>query len=242
MATVKEYSLSRDGNKRLTVHFKVREFRCHDGSDKILICKETVDILEAVRNYFGKPVIINSAYRTPSWNRKVGGASASQHVKGTACDIRVEDVPSWAVAGYLEDNYPQHGIGYYSTFVHIDSRGYKVFWKDKGSNTVKSFWQGTTYQKYKAKPAETVTPANTAKPAESEEEVTQTEFNNMYKKMLSELETKEPSNWKELGEAIEWAKTEGIVKGDENGRLMMQKPMTRQEMVLMLYRAYQKEK
>lgn len=162
LSSVSTYYVSRDGNKQLTKNFKVREFQCNDGSDKVLICMETVKILQAVRDYFGQPVTINSAYRTPSWNRKVRGAVASQHVKGTACDIKVKGVPSWAVAGFLEDNYPYHGIGYYSTFVHIDSRGYKVYWKDSGSNTKGSFHIGKNYTEYKAR--ETVKPVITPKP------------------------------------------------------------------------------
>ena len=35
--TVKTYSLKSDGDKQLSPHFKVKEFRCKDGSDKILI-------------------------------------------------------------------------------------------------------------------------------------------------------------------------------------------------------------
>lgn len=149
MSKVIEYSLKKDGDKKLTDNFSVREFRCRDGSDKILICMETVKILQAVRDYFGQPVIINSGYRTPSWNRKVGGATSSQHVKGTACDIKVKGVPSWAVAGFLEDNYPYHGIGYYSNFVHLDSRGYGVKWKDSGSNVKGTFGIGKNYTIYK---------------------------------------------------------------------------------------------
>ena len=91
--SVKTYSLKKDGEKQLSEDFKVKEFRCKDGTDKILVSPETVKILQSVRDYFGKIVHINSAYRTPAYNKKVGGASASQHVKGTACDIRVDGVP-----------------------------------------------------------------------------------------------------------------------------------------------------
>ena len=147
---VKTYSLKQDGNKNLTKDFKVREFACHDGSDKILISPETVEILQAVRDYFGQPITITSGYRTPSHNKKVGGATNSQHVKGTACDIKVKNVPSWAVAGYLEANYRNIGIGYYSTWVHVDTRGYKVLWKDKGSNVKGTFSIGKNYTRYKA--------------------------------------------------------------------------------------------
>ena len=53
---VKTYSLKQDGNKNLTKDFKVREFACKDGSDKILISTETVEILQAIRDYFGQPI------------------------------------------------------------------------------------------------------------------------------------------------------------------------------------------
>ena len=236
MATVKTYSLKRDGDDFVSDHFRVREFRCHDGSDKILICEETVDLLEKIRSYFGKPITINSAYRTPAYNKSVGGASASQHVKGTACDIVVKDVPSWAVAGFVEKNYPIHGIGYYSTFTHVDSRGYGVKWKDYGSNVMGTFGIGDNYKVYKAKVETVQKPVEKPAP-KGDDEVTQTDFNKMYSTMISEMASKEPSNWDDLGKAIEWAKEKGIIKGDKSGNLMMQKPLTRQEMVLMLYRA-----
>ena len=134
--SVKEYSLKRDGNQKVSADFRVREFRCKDGSDKILLSPETVKIIQSVRDYFGKPVTINSAYRTPQYNKKVGGASNSQHVKGTACDIAVKDVPPKAVAAYLEAFFPKTGIGLYGSFVHVDTRGYAVRLKNTCSNTV----------------------------------------------------------------------------------------------------------
>ena len=57
--SVKEYSLKKDGDKKVSESFRVREFRCKDGSDKILLSPETVQILQSVRDYFGRPVKIN---------------------------------------------------------------------------------------------------------------------------------------------------------------------------------------
>lgn len=230
MAVVNTYSLSKDGNKKLSANFSVREFRCKDGSDKILICQETVDILQAVRNYFGQPVTINSAYRTPSWNKKVGGASSSQHVKGTACDIKVANVPSWAVAAYLEANYPKHGIGFYSTFVHVDSRGYKVYWKNTGSNTVNTFGYGSSYQKYKAK---AVTPTPTPKPKE-EEVVTYAEFKKFMDQYNAEVQAEAGAGWSKTDR--DWAVKEGLFKGDKDGRFMWGSPVTREQLAAILHR------
>lgn len=148
------YSLKKDGNKKLSENFKVKEFRCKDGSDKILVSTDTVKILQRIREYFGQPVSINSAYRTQAYNKKVGGAINSQHVKGTACDIKVKSVPPKAVAAFIEAIFPTTGIGLYSTFVHVDTRGRKVRWKDNGNNVVGSFGLGDIYKIHKAKPQE----------------------------------------------------------------------------------------
>ena len=78
-ATVKVYSKSKDGNKKLSANFKVKEFACLDGTDTIFISDELVKILQKVRTYFGRAVIINSAYRTEAHNKKVAGSEDSQH-------------------------------------------------------------------------------------------------------------------------------------------------------------------
>ena len=206
--SVKEYSLKKDGDKKVSKDFSVREFRCKDGSDKILISPETVKILQSVRDYFGRPVKINSAYRTPAYNKKVGGVSSSQHVKGTACDIAVEGVPPKAVAAYLEAMFPDSGIGLYGTFVHIDTRGRKSYWKDTGSNVVSTFGQGKLYEKYKAKEQD-------AEKKPEEEEMTQAEFDKMMNHYLEELAKKAPHKWSESDR--KWAEENGIVRGDSDG-------------------------
>ena len=48
-------------------------------------------VLQPLRDYMGAPVIINSGYRSPELNKKVGGVRDSQHVKGEAADIRCKD-------------------------------------------------------------------------------------------------------------------------------------------------------
>ena len=53
-------------------------------------------VLQPLRDYMGVPVIINSGYRSPELNKKVGGVRDSQHVKGEAADIRCE-TKSYAV-------------------------------------------------------------------------------------------------------------------------------------------------
>lgn len=61
---INAYSLAKDGTKKLSTDFKVREFRCKDGSDPIFIDSELVEVLQKIRTHFGKAVNINSAFRT----------------------------------------------------------------------------------------------------------------------------------------------------------------------------------
>ena len=121
------YSKSKDGNTYLSAHFKVSEFACRDGNDTILIDQQLVYYLELIREHFGKPVTINSAYRTQSYNAKVRGADKSQHMYGRAADIVVSGVSPSAVYAYA-DSIGMPGLGKYSSFTHIDTRSSKSRW------------------------------------------------------------------------------------------------------------------
>ena len=126
--SVKGYSKSKQGNVKLSTNFTVKEFACKDGSDIVFIAPDLVNILQKIRTHFGKAVTINSAYRTPTYNKKVGGATNSQHVYGTAADIVVSGVSPKKVAAYVETILPKGGIGIYSTFTHVDVRENKSRW------------------------------------------------------------------------------------------------------------------
>ena len=82
-----------------------------------------------IRDHFGKPVNINSAYRTVTYNKKVDGATQSQHLYGMAADISISGVSPKTVAEYAETLLPKTGgIGIYQTFTHIDVRATKSRW------------------------------------------------------------------------------------------------------------------
>jgi len=126
---VKAYSKAKDGTKKLSANFKVKEFACKDGSDPVFIAPSLVEVLQKIRTHFGKAVNINSAYRTPTYNKKIGGATYSQHCYGTAADIRISGVKPKDVAAYVETLMPNcGGIGIYSNFIHVDVRATKSRW------------------------------------------------------------------------------------------------------------------
>ena len=133
---IKEYSLAKDGAKQLSPAFRVREFRCRDGSDTIMIDQTLAVLLQAIREHFNKPITITSGYRTAAHNKSVGGAKSSQHLLGKAADIQVADTTVEAVAAYAESLMPDWGgVGRYPVkagrtkgWVHVDTRAKKSRW------------------------------------------------------------------------------------------------------------------
>ena len=141
---VKTYSVKKDGSTYLSDNFKVKEFACNDGSDTVLIADELVSLLQKIRDHFGVAVTINSGYRTSAYNKKVGGTTNSQHVKGTAADIVAKGVDPLTVAQYAEYLMPDSGgIGVYQTFTHVDVRTNRSRWDNRsGKEVVVSGWPG----------------------------------------------------------------------------------------------------
>ena len=140
---VTEYSYKRDGDRYFLLdgrktNFRIREFRCKDGSDAVKVDAGLVRILQCMRDYFKKPVSVNSAYRTEAYNKKVGGASKSKHLYGMAADIRIEGVAPVTAAAYAE-SIGVKGIGLYGNFLHVDTRAEKYFWADRSGNSVSTF-------------------------------------------------------------------------------------------------------
>ena len=126
---IKAYSLKKDGDKKLSTNFRVREFACNDGTDPVFIDSDLVSVLQKIRTHFGKPVTITSAYRTPPHNSREGGTTYSQHLYGKAADIKISGVTPKKVADYAETLLPEGGIGIYNTFTHIDVRSVKSRWQ-----------------------------------------------------------------------------------------------------------------
>ena len=127
---IKSYILDAEANEKVGQHFKVREFACKDGSQIVFIDVYLVSILDILRNKIGKPVIINSGYRTPEWNAKCGGAKYSYHMRGMAADIRVNGISAKQLANELNAIIPEEcGIIVYKSWVHFDVRTGKKYRK-----------------------------------------------------------------------------------------------------------------
>jgi len=124
----------------MTKNFKLKEFECKDGSKMhIDVYGNVVKLagqLQILRDYLDRPITINSAYRSPKHNAKVGGSKTSQHLLGKAADITVKGLTPQEVFIVIEDLIDrglmlQGALGLYDTFVHYDIRKTKARWNYK---------------------------------------------------------------------------------------------------------------
>ena len=130
---------------QLSLHFRVSEFACRGQGccDETWIDEKLVDILQQIRDHFGRPVYLNSGYRCQIHNQKIGGAVGSRHTKGQAADISVEGIAPAEVAKFAE-SIGVMGIGLYETdadgyFVHIDTRSRRSYWYGQKETYRESF-------------------------------------------------------------------------------------------------------
>lgn len=215
---IREYSVKRDGEGKVSKHFRVREFSSKDGADKVLIDDDLVKLLENIREASGgKAVTINSGYRSPEHNKSVGGVSNSQHVKGTAADIVVADTDPLTV-GQIAEYFlnTKGGIGVYKSFTHVDTRATRSRWDQRsGKQVVVSGWPGWEDDMDISK-------------------LTDEQVLELANRMTSVLAKQEPADWSK--EERDWAEEKGLIKGDENGNKQYKAWVTREQMAVFMKR------
>lgn len=122
---------------KITTNFRLEEFNSKCGrpipNNVLPNIIELAKNLQVLRNAVNKSISITSGYRSPEHNAKIKGAKDSQHVKGTAADIKVAGMTPKEVALVIEGliekgKIKQGGIGIYPSWVHYDIRGTKARW------------------------------------------------------------------------------------------------------------------
>ena len=73
---------------RISEHFRLREFEC-PCCRCVQVAPGLVCRLEALRELWGKPIVITSGYRCPEHNVWVKGSPKSLHMRGQAADVAV---------------------------------------------------------------------------------------------------------------------------------------------------------
>ena len=126
---------------KLTENFALHEFRCKDGTDVpeelMKNVEELARNLQVLRERIGKSIIVISGYRSPKYNRKIGGARKSQHMSAKAADIIVpgmkpDEVREIILELIKEGKMKKGGVGRYTTFTHYDIRGWNARWSGSG--------------------------------------------------------------------------------------------------------------
>lgn len=95
----------------------------------------TLRVLDDLRATLGYGLVIQSAYRSRAYNLAVGGVGDSQHTRNVAIDFRgLKGTPAeWAAAlRQMRDSVRFiGGVGVYTTFVHVDTRGSNADWQGR---------------------------------------------------------------------------------------------------------------
>lgn len=92
----------------------------------------TIRVVEKLREKFGGNIRLTSSYRNPAYNAAIGGKSAGYHLTFQALDITIDGVSPGIVFATLKSWRDQGmfkgGLGSYSNFTHIDTRGFNATW------------------------------------------------------------------------------------------------------------------
>lgn len=143
---VKTYSKKTQGNVFCSAHTQVKEMACKDGTDKVLVDEKLMEMIEKLFTKLNcSKYIIESGYRTPSHDKKVGGNGRGQHTLGKAVDACFYDkqgklIPAQIVCCVAQD-VGFKGIANISAnykYVHLDMRASGRYYGDeiKSLNTV----------------------------------------------------------------------------------------------------------
>lgn len=102
----------------------------HKGVDVAHLTPATQSAAIAMQTAFGGPLTLNSAYRSPEYNKQVGGATNSMHTQGKAIDVSTQGMSPETKARLLKSAL-QSGftsVGFYPNFLHFDTRSGGTTW------------------------------------------------------------------------------------------------------------------
>lgn len=77
-------------NDQITQNFRLSEFANTQDGDVMILNPEVIEffqMLEEFRRWYHRPINVNSGYRTPAYNKRIGGVSNSYHLKALAVDF-----------------------------------------------------------------------------------------------------------------------------------------------------------
>lgn len=124
-----------NSNANLSEHFQLGEFTESKHPEvynvpshtAIANLKRLCEWLEVLRERAGCPIIINSGYRSPQLNRKVGGEPTSNHLTGCAADIRTNGMEQAIVYGAILITYAKESHQKFDELL-IERNRYGAVW------------------------------------------------------------------------------------------------------------------
>ena len=117
---------------RTAKYFRESEFKaCSPACSLQDMQQHTLDKLDRAREMAGIPFVLNSAYRSPAWDKSKGRSGTGAHTTGCAADIRCNgDANRWKIVfAALAVGFRRIGIG--KTYIHLDDdpkRTQNVIW------------------------------------------------------------------------------------------------------------------
>ena len=124
-----------NSNANLSEHFKLGEFTKSSYPEvynvpshtAIANLKRLCEWLEVLRERAGCPIIINSGYRSPQLNKRVGGEPTSNHLTGCAADIRTNGMEQAIVYGAILITYAKESHQEFDELL-IERNRYGAVW------------------------------------------------------------------------------------------------------------------
>ena len=119
--------------------FKEKELCCKCCGQLPPFARENIEalvenVLDPLRERYGKPIIVNSGYRCPKHNKEVGGVAGSQHLRGEACDIRPSEPGDLnRLRQLIMDSHNFDQLIVYKNFLHVS-------WKRSGKERRQVLW------------------------------------------------------------------------------------------------------
>ena len=120
----------------LSVNFSKSEFACKCGCGQAPMSMALIGGLQSMRDRTGRPITVTSGYRCIRHNKAIGGSPRSQHMVGTAADIRIAglSVKEMFMVAESVSFFRNGGIGVYPDehFIHADVRMAYTRWGRRG--------------------------------------------------------------------------------------------------------------
>lgn len=109
---------------RITKNFQLSEFHCKDKNrtpvpyEFLINVFRLATMLQVLRDWIGRAVIVNSGYRTLAHNLEVEGSPTSYHLRALGADIHIEDMSSTQLAHILKSLQEKRLLKYTELLVY----------------------------------------------------------------------------------------------------------------------------